>query len=70
MEFGVWEIVVKIFASFEYVLEVAGLVPKLQATGRVALLRELQRDYFPKKDIKDLPEYVENVVDISNEAFA
>lgn len=50
--------------------EAAGLVPKLQATGRVGLLRELQGEYFPDKEIKDLPGYVDNAVEISNAAFA
>lgn len=70
MTSGVREIVAKIFASDDYVYEVAGLVPKIQATGRVELLRELQGEYIPGKDIKDLPGYVENAVDISNAAFA
>lgn len=69
MESGVREIVAKIFASDNYVFEVAGLVPKLQATRRVSLLRELQEVYFPRKEIKDLPGYMENTVDISNVAF-
>lgn len=60
----------KIFTSDAFVFEVAGLVPKLQATECVLLLRELQEDYFPKKDIKNLPWYVEISVDISNAAFA
>lgn len=67
---GVRRIVAKIFSSDDYVYEVVGLVPKLQATGRVELLRELQEEYFPGKEIKDLPGYVENAVDISNAAFA
>lgn len=70
MTSGVREIVAKIFASDDFVYEVAGLVPKIQTTGRVELLRELQEEYFPGKDIKDLPGYVENAVDISNAAFA
>lgn len=69
MKCGVWEIVAKIFASDDYVFEVAGLVPNLQATGRVALLRELQEYYFPEKEVNDLPGYVEKAVDISNPAF-
>lgn len=63
------EIVTKVFASDDYVYELAGLVPKLQDTGRVELLWELQEEYFPSKDIKDLPGYVKNTVDISNAAF-
>lgn len=59
----------KIFANDDYVFEVAGLVPKLQATGQVTLLQELQGEYFSDKDIKDIPEYVEKVVDVSNAAF-
>lgn len=51
MTSGVREIEAKVFASDDYVYEVAGLVPKLQATGRVELLRELQGEYFPGKDI-------------------
>lgn len=51
MESGIYEIVAKIFASNDYVFEVAGLVPKLQATGRVKLLEELQAEYFPDKEI-------------------
>lgn len=70
MEAGVREIVAKIFASDDYISEVAGLVPKLQATRRVALLRELQGEYFSGKDIEDLPGYVENAVEASNPAFA
>lgn len=59
IEFGVWEIVAKIFASDEYVFDVMELVPKLQATGQVALLQELKEKYFPDKDvIKDFPGYV------------
>lgn len=67
---GVREIVAKIFASDDFVYDVAGLVPKIQTTGRVALLQELQEKYFPGKEIKDLPGFVENAVDISNAAFA
>lgn len=50
--------------------EVAGLVPKLQATGRVKLLEELQAEYFPDKDIMEMPGYVEGAVEASNAAFA
>lgn len=39
MESGIQEIVEKNFASDNYVFEVTGLVPKLQAIGRVALLQ-------------------------------
>lgn len=70
MESGVREIVAKIFASDDYVFKVAGLEPKLQATGQVSLLRELQEECFTEKEKKDLPGYVENVVDIFNAAFA
>lgn len=70
MESGVRDIVAKIFASDDYVFEVAGLVPKLQATGRVALLQELKEEYFPGKELKELPGYVENALDTSNAAFA
>lgn len=45
-------------------------MPKLQATGRVALLRELQKEYVPGKNIEDLPGYVEDAVETSNAAFA
>lgn len=53
----------KIFGSDDYMFEVAGLVPKLQATSRVTLLQEMQAEYFPGKDIKDLPGYVEKAMD-------
>lgn len=69
MVFGIQEIVAKIFASDDYVFKVAGLVPKLQAKGRVKLLEELRAEYFPDKDIKDMPGYMEGAVDISNAAF-
>lgn len=67
---GVREIVAKVFTNDDYMYEMAGLVPKLQATGHVELLRELHEEYLSSKDIKDLPEYMENAVDISNVAFA
>lgn len=66
---GVREIVGKIFASDDYIAEVAKLVPKLQAMGRVTLLRELQREYMPGRNVEDLPGYVEDAVEASNAAF-
>lgn len=52
------EIMAKIFASDDYIFQVAGLVVKLQVMGRVALLQELKEEYFLDNDIKKLPEYM------------
>lgn len=59
----------KIFACDEFAYYMAGLVPKIQTTGYVLLLKTLQEEFFPDKELNDLPSFVKNAVDVSNAAF-
>lgn len=68
MSSGVWEIM-KIFASDEFAYYMTDLVPNIQTTGCVLLLMTLQEKFFPYKELKDLPDFLENAVDVSNAAF-
>lgn len=69
MSTGIQEIVDKIFASDKFGFLIGNLVPKIQNTGLVQLLQTLNPEYFADKELKDLPDFVEDAEGVSNDTF-